>query len=135
MSPRLAYLVVLRVFGWLALLARSDRAKDAEILSLRDQLAVLQRQARRRGCRGPTGASTANWSASARSARVRPPGVTVRLQRTRMSGSCGGTGSVARAANMPRLHTRQDIRHPQGRNRWPETVRGFGSSQSTFNRS
>ena len=43
-SLRFAYLVVLRVFGWLALLARSDRAKDAEILILRDQVAVLQRQ-------------------------------------------------------------------------------------------
>jgi hypothetical protein len=31
-------------FGWLALLARSDRAKDAEILILRHQVAVLQRQ-------------------------------------------------------------------------------------------
>ena len=38
---RLAYLAVLRVFGWLA---RSDRAKDAEILLLRHQIAVLQRQ-------------------------------------------------------------------------------------------
>lgn len=44
MSLRLAYLVVLRVFGWLALLARSDRAKDTEILILRHQVAVLQRQ-------------------------------------------------------------------------------------------
>ncbi|HXL91095.1 MAG TPA: integrase core domain-containing protein [Streptosporangiaceae bacterium] len=44
MSLRLAYLVVVRVFGWLALLARSDRAKDAEILILRHQVAVLQRQ-------------------------------------------------------------------------------------------
>jgi putative transposase len=43
-SLRLAYLAVLRVFGWLALLARSDRAKDAEILILRHQVAVLQRQ-------------------------------------------------------------------------------------------
>ena len=32
------------MFGWLALLARSDRAKDAEILLLRHQVAVLQRQ-------------------------------------------------------------------------------------------
>jgi hypothetical protein len=32
MSLRFAYLAVLRVFGWLALLACSDRAKDAEIL-------------------------------------------------------------------------------------------------------
>jgi hypothetical protein len=44
MTLRFAYLVVLRVFGWLALLARSDRAKDAEILILRHQVAVLQRQ-------------------------------------------------------------------------------------------
>jgi putative transposase len=36
---------MLRVFGWLALLARSDRAKDAEILLLRHQVAVLQRNA------------------------------------------------------------------------------------------
>ncbi len=35
---------MLRVFGWLALLIRSDRAKDAEILILRHQVAVLQRQ-------------------------------------------------------------------------------------------
>jgi putative transposase len=41
---RLAYLAVLRVFGWLALLARSDVAKDVEILILRHQVAVLQRQ-------------------------------------------------------------------------------------------
>ena len=45
MSLRLAYLAVLRVFGWLTLLARSDRAKDAEILLLRHQVAVLHRQA------------------------------------------------------------------------------------------
>jgi putative transposase len=35
---------VLRVFGWLALLARSDCAKGAEILILRHQVVVLQRQ-------------------------------------------------------------------------------------------
>src|SRR6202051_861523 len=40
-SLRFAYLAVLRVF---ALLARSDRAEDAEILILRHQVAVLQRQ-------------------------------------------------------------------------------------------
>ena len=36
--------MVLCVFAWLALLARADRAKDAEILILRHQVAVLQRQ-------------------------------------------------------------------------------------------
>ena len=41
---RFACLAVLRMFGWLALLARSDRAKDAEILIPRHQVAMLQRQ-------------------------------------------------------------------------------------------
>ena len=41
MSLRFAYLVVLRVFGWLAVPARPDRAKNAEILILRHQVAVL----------------------------------------------------------------------------------------------
>jgi putative transposase len=44
MTLRFAHLAVLRVFGWLALLARSDRAKDTEILILRHQVAVFQRQ-------------------------------------------------------------------------------------------
>jgi len=45
MTLRFAYLAVLRVFGWLALLTRSDQARDAELLILRHQVAVLQRQA------------------------------------------------------------------------------------------
>src|SRR5256885_10144639 len=46
MTLRFAYLAVLRVCSWLALLARSDRAKDAEVLIVRHQVAMLQRQVR-----------------------------------------------------------------------------------------
>ena len=43
MAFRLAYLILTRVLGWLALLARSDAAKDVEILVLRHEVAVLRR--------------------------------------------------------------------------------------------
>ena len=41
---RLVYLTVSGVFAWLALLARSGRSKDLEILVLRHEIAVLRRQ-------------------------------------------------------------------------------------------
>jgi putative transposase len=44
---RLAYLMLGRVLSWLALLARSDAAKNAEILVLRHGVAVLRRNNQR----------------------------------------------------------------------------------------
>ena len=43
MAFGLVYLMLVRVLSWLALLARSDAAKDVEILTLRQEVAVLRR--------------------------------------------------------------------------------------------
>jgi PASTA domain len=49
----LAYLMLVRVLSWLALLARSDAAKDVEILTLRHEIAVLRRNNCRPGLTWP----------------------------------------------------------------------------------
>ncbi len=43
MSLRLLYLIFIRVCGWLVLLGRSTASKDAELLVLRHEVAVLCR--------------------------------------------------------------------------------------------
>ncbi len=47
MAVRLLYLIFRQLVVWLGLLARSSRSKNAEILVLRHEVAVLRRQVRR----------------------------------------------------------------------------------------
>jgi hypothetical protein len=61
MTLRLLYLLFCQALRWLALLSRSSAAKDAELLVLRHEVAVLRRQVSRPRVDGPTGRWWPAW--------------------------------------------------------------------------
>ena len=130
---RLAYMAVLRVFGWIALLARSDRAKDAEILLLRHQLAVLQRNA------GAPRLSWADRAILAALARLLPR---YRLSQLRLIVSPrtllrwhAGTWSGGAGHTHAALQDGPALRRPSARwcSRWRATTRAGATGASTAN--
>src|SRR6266487_5456801 len=64
MTLRLLDLLLCQVLRWLALLARSPAAKDAELLVVRHEVAVLRRQGPGHRSTGPTGRCWPAWRGS-----------------------------------------------------------------------
>ena len=66
MAFRLLYLIFVRLCSWLVLLGRSSASKNAELLVLRHEVAVLRRTIPGRGWTGPTARSLPYLSNSCR---------------------------------------------------------------------
>ena len=66
MLLKIVYLLTCRVLGLTVLAFRGDRAKDAELLVLRHENAVLRRKPAGYGTTRPTGCGSPRWHGSYR---------------------------------------------------------------------
>ena len=115
MLLRLAYLAVTNAFAVLRLLPMSDRDKDVEILALRHQITVLERQlGKREGAVRPERSGVPGGAAAPAAARTCCAGCGCWCARTRC---CAGTATWSRAATPPRSRPKRPGR--------PRTVRSI----------
>jgi len=63
---KIAHVLTCRMLGLVVLLCRGDQAKDAELLVLRHENAVLRRHAGRMQYEPPTGCGSLRWHGSYR---------------------------------------------------------------------
>ncbi|MDP9611166.1 hypothetical protein JOF35_003443 [Streptomyces demainii] len=100
MLLRLAYLGVTNAFAVLRLLPMSDRDKDAEILALRHQITVLERQLGKRKS-GSARAIEPSWRRCCTGCRCPPCGVGD-CSRV-LTRCCAGIATSSHAATQPYL--------------------------------
>jgi putative transposase len=127
---RLLYLIFVRLCGWLALLSRSDNVKNIEILVLRHQIAVLQRQMKSPRLTWADRAFLAAFTRRLSPASRHQLSLIVTLAR-----SCAGMPSWSGTAGPIRAGRRDDRvpapRSADSRWRWPTTTRPGDTGGST----
>jgi hypothetical protein len=120
-SLRLLYLITVRVFAWLVLLGRSQASKDAEIMILRHEIAVLRRQVARPAPdwadRAILAALARHLPAVLRARRLVTPGTLLAWHRRLITappaaGACPGPPQH-RAGPMRGLHVGGQVQVPQ----------------------